>query len=98
MLFVKKDIQKPNRQERKMKCNYENEKREFDKDIVDVIGERLNLDRRGTNYWCLCPFHVSASRSLCVSRKQQMFYCFECKESGSLITFLQKYEGGYEVN
>jgi hypothetical protein len=47
MLFVKKDIQKPNRQERKMKGNYENEKREFDKDIVEVIGERLNLDRRG---------------------------------------------------
>ena len=43
--------------------NYVNEKREFNKDIVDVIGKRLTLERRGNNYWCLCPFHSSSPSS-----------------------------------
>ena len=77
----------------------ENEKREFTKDIVDVIGQRLCLERKGKHYWCICPFHtVSSESTMCVSRQHQIFYCFECNESGSLIVFLQKYEGGYELN
>ena len=82
-----------------MISNYENEKREFNKDIVDVIDQRLTLERRGNHYWCLCPFHsISSEPTMCVSRKHQIFKCFECNESGSLITFLQKFEGGYELN
>jgi len=82
-----------------MMGNYENEKREFNKDIVDVIEQRLTLERRGDNYWCLCPFHSSSSKAtMCVSRKYQIYKCLECDESGSLITFLQKYEGGYELS
>ena len=81
-----------------MTGNYENEKREFNKDIVDVIKQRLTLERRGSNYWCLCPFHLITSHpTMCVSRQHQIFKCFECNESGTLITFLQKDECGYEV-
>ena len=79
--------------------NYKNEKSEFNKDIVDVIKQRLTLEKRGSNYWCLCPFHrITSEPTMCVSRQHQIFKCFECNESGTLITFLQKYEGGYEVN
>ena len=82
-----------------MMSNYENEKHEFNKDIVDVIEQRLALERRGKHYWCLCPFHtISSERTMCVSREHQIFKCFECNASGSVLIFLQKYEGGYEVN
>ena len=87
------------RQERKMINNYENEKCEFNKDIVDVIGKRLTLERRGNNYWCLCPFHSGKPQTtMCISREHQIFKCFDCNASGSLITFLQKYEGGYDIH
>ena len=79
--------------------NYENEKREFNKDIVDVIKQRLTLKKRGSNYWCLCPFHSGKSQTtMCISREHQIFKCFDCNASGSLITFLQKYEGGYDIH
>ena len=47
-------------------------------DIVDIIGERVRLDRKGANYMGLCPFHGEKTASFSVSPSKQIFKCFGC--------------------
>ena len=61
-------------------------------DIVDIISSYVRLNKKGNNYFGLCPFHNEKTGSFCVSPGKQMFYCFGCHEGGNVITFLQKYE------
>ena len=61
-------------------------------DIVDVIGRRLQLNKKGSRFWCLCPFHDDSRPSMAVNQDKQFFYCFVCQESGNAIHFLRKYE------
>lgn len=61
-------------------------------DIVDVVSERVKLQRRGANYFGLCPFHHEKTPSFSVSPDKQIFYCFGCHEGGNVITFIMKYE------
>ncbi len=60
--------------------------------IVDVIGERVNLHKKGANYWGLCPFHGEKTASFSVSASKQMFYCFGCGKGGNVLTFLKESE------
>lgn len=62
-------------------------------DIVDVIGEYVNLKRAGRNFKGLCPFHNEKSPSFMVNPELQIYKCFGCQESGDVFTFLQKHEG-----
>lgn len=62
-------------------------------DIVDIIGEFVNLKRAGRNFKGLCPFHNEKSPSFMVNPELQIFKCFGCSESGDVFTFLQKHEG-----
>ncbi len=62
-------------------------------DIVALIGERFNLQRAGTYFRGLCPFHSEKSPSFFVSPALQRYKCFGCGESGDSFTFLEKYEG-----
>ncbi len=62
-------------------------------DIVQVIGERVELKRSGTNLKGLCPFHSEKSPSFFVSDQLQRYRCFGCGESGDVFNFLEKYEG-----
>ena len=59
-------------------------------DIIDVIGDYVNLKNAGKNYKGLCPFHSEKTPSFSVS-PEGFFYCFGCKESGNSISFIQKY-------
>lgn len=61
--------------------------------IVDVIGEHVQLTKRGNNYFGLCPFHDENTPSFSVSEDKQMYYCFGCKEGGNVISFLMKQAG-----
>ncbi|MBQ4535272.1 MAG: DNA primase [Clostridia bacterium] len=61
-------------------------------DIVQIVGERIRLDKRGKNYWACCPFHHEKTPSFNVVEFGQYFYCYGCGEKGDVITFLQKYE------
>lgn len=64
--------------------------------IVDVIGRRINLERRGGAYWAKCPFHGSGEErtaSLKIYDETGTFHCFGCKESGNAIHFIRKYDG-----
>ena len=61
-------------------------------DIVSVIDERMTLKKTGKNYSGLCPFHDEKTPSFSVSPDKQFFHCFGCQESGTVLTFLMKYE------
>ena len=64
--------------------------------IVDVIGRRLTLERKGGAYWAKCPFHGSGEErtaSFKVYEETGTFHCFGCKESGNAIHFLRKHDG-----
>ena len=61
-------------------------------DIVDVISGYVRLQRRGSSYFGLCPFHNEKSPSFSVSPGKQMYYCFGCGVGGNVFTFLMEYE------
>ena len=61
-------------------------------DIVDVIGRRLPLNKKGSNYWGKCPFHDDQKPSMAVNQDKQFYYCFVCQASGNSINFLRDYE------
>ncbi|MEE1027318.1 MAG: DNA primase [Agathobacter sp.] len=61
-------------------------------DIVDVIGGYVRLQKKGSTYFGLCPFHNEKTGSFSVSPHKQMFYCFGCGAGGNVFTFLMKYE------
>jgi DNA primase len=60
--------------------------------IVNVIGEYVQLRRVGTNWKGLCPFHNEKTPSFMVHEEEQYFYCFGCNSGGDLFTFVQKLE------
>ncbi|HEX8849653.1 MAG TPA: DNA primase [Gemmatimonadaceae bacterium] len=59
-------------------------------DIVQVIGEYVELKRTGADYRGPCPFHQGTNRNFSVSPKKKIYYCFVCHEGGDVFTFLQK--------
>ena len=61
-------------------------------DIVDVISGYVKLQKKGSSYFGLCPFHNEKSPSFSVSRSKQMYYCFGCGAGGNVITFIMEYE------
>ncbi len=60
--------------------------------IVDVIGEYVELKKTGSNWVGLCPFHTEKTPSFTVNEGKKFFYCFGCKESGNAFSFLMKYK------
>lgn len=61
-------------------------------DIVDVISGYVKLQKKGSSYFGLCPFHNEKSASFSVSRAKQMYYCFGCGAGGNVFTFIMEYE------
>ncbi|MBQ8255642.1 MAG: DNA primase [Alphaproteobacteria bacterium] len=58
--------------------------------IVDVVGRRVPLTKKGQNYWGCCPFHNEKTPSFCVSEEKGFCKCFGCGESGDIISFTMK--------
>ena len=61
-------------------------------DIVDVISSYVKLQKKGSTYFGLCPFHNEKTPSFSVTPSKQMYYCFGCGAGGNVITFLMEYE------
>lgn len=60
--------------------------------IVDVIGEYVQLKKKGKSYVGLCPFHQEKTPSFSVSEDKQIFNCFGCGQAGDVITFIEEIE------
>ena len=61
-------------------------------DILDVISGYVKLQKKGSSYFGLCPFHNEKSGSFSVAPHKQMYYCFGCGAGGNVITFIMEYE------
>lgn len=61
-------------------------------DIVNVIGSYIKLQKKGSNYMGLCPFHNEKTPSFSVSASKQMYHCFGCGVGGNVFTFIMEYE------
>ena len=61
-------------------------------DIVQVIGQYVQLKKNGRKHWGLCPFHGEKTASFSVDGESQLYYCFGCKAGGSVIQFVMEYE------
>ena len=62
-------------------------------DIVKVISAYYQLEKKGKNYTCLCPFHDDKSLgNFYVSPDKQVYKCFSCGASGNVISFVREIE------
>lgn len=62
-------------------------------DIVEVVGQYVQLKKVGRNFSGLCPFHAEKAPSFTVNRERQMFHCFGCKQGGDVFAFWMAYHG-----
>lgn len=60
--------------------------------IVDVVRNYVNLEKKGKNYFGICPFHDDHTPSMSVSEEKQIFTCFVCGVSGNVFSFIKNYE------
>lgn len=59
--------------------------------IVDIIGQNIQLKKKGANYWGICPFHSEKTPSFSVNEEKQFYHCFGCGAGGDIIKFVQDY-------
>jgi DNA primase len=61
-------------------------------DILEVVGQTVQLKRSGRNWVGLCPFHSEKTPSFSVSGERQLYHCYGCKAGGDVFKFVQEIE------
>ena len=62
-------------------------------DIVEVVGDFVQLKRKGQNMWAPCPFHNEKSPSFSVNPAKSLYKCFGCGKAGGVVQFVMDIEG-----
>jgi len=62
-------------------------------DLVQLVGRRIKLDRKGRVFWGLCPFHKEKSPSFKVENERRTYHCFGCGAGGDAFKWLTETEG-----
>ncbi len=62
-------------------------------DLVQLVGRRVRLQRKGRVFWGLCPFHKEKSPSFKVDNERRNYHCFGCGAGGSAFQWLIETEG-----
>ena len=62
-------------------------------DIVEVVGEFVNLKKRGASMIACCPFHNEKTPSFNVSPSKGIYKCFGCGKGGDSVKFVMELEG-----
>lgn len=61
--------------------------------VIDILSEYIRLDKAGSNYRAVCPFHNEKSPSFMVNEEKQMWHCFGCQKGGDIFAFVMEIEG-----
>ncbi len=61
--------------------------------IVDLVGQYVQLTRAGKNFHARCPFHKERTPSFNVSPERGTYMCFGCGEKGDIFSFVERIEG-----
>lgn len=62
-------------------------------DITNIIGQYVDLQKRGKNHFGFCPFHDERTPSFSVNDDKQFYHCFSCGRGGNVFNFLMELEG-----
>lgn len=60
--------------------------------IVDIVGQYVQLSKSGRNLFGLCPFHEEKTPSFSVTEEKQIFHCFSCHRGGNVFKFIMEIE------
>lgn len=61
-------------------------------DLVDLVGDYLELKKSGNRYKGLCPFHNEKTPSFFVNPDNNFYHCFGCGAGGDSINFVMEIE------
>ncbi|KRN88857.1 DNA primase [Ligilactobacillus ceti] len=61
--------------------------------VLDIVGQYVELHRSGKNWFGLCPFHPEKTPSFSVNEQKQIFNCFSCHRGGNVFKFIMEIEG-----
>ncbi|QJC33714.1 DNA primase [Enterobacteriaceae endosymbiont of Donacia provostii] len=61
-------------------------------DIINLVTSKINLKKKGKNFFGICPFHIEKNPSFVVNSEKQLYHCFGCGAHGNIIDFIMNYE------
>ena len=62
-------------------------------DIVKIVSSYLKLEKKGSRFIGLCPFHHEKTPSFSVTQDKGLYYCFGCHAGGDVFTFVMRHQG-----
>lgn len=61
-------------------------------EITVTISKYIKLEKRGSNFVAICPFHDDTTPSMHINKVKQIYKCFSCGVAGSSLYFIKRYE------